>query len=76
METHSSILAWRIPWTEEIGRLHFTGSQRHRHNESDLEHVHAHFLSLMVGDMKSAREMACYSKEHKQIVLRPEEEKN
>ena len=28
METHSSILAWRIPWTEEPGRLQSTGSQR------------------------------------------------
>ena len=26
--THSSILAWRIPWTEEPGRLQSTGSQR------------------------------------------------
>ena len=25
---HSSILAWRIPWTEESGRLQSTGSQR------------------------------------------------
>ena len=31
MATHSSILAWRIPWTEETGRLQFTGSQRVRH---------------------------------------------
>ena len=28
MVTHSSILAWRIPWTEEPGRLQSTGSQR------------------------------------------------
>ena len=28
MATHSSILAWRIPWTEEPGRLRFIGSQR------------------------------------------------
>ena len=28
MVTSSSILAWRIPWTEEPGRLQFTGSQR------------------------------------------------
>ena len=28
MATHSSILAWRIPWTEEPGRLQSTGSQR------------------------------------------------
>ena len=27
MATHSSILAWRIPWTEETGRLQSTGSQ-------------------------------------------------
>ena len=26
MTTHSSILAWRIPWTEEPGRLHTMGS--------------------------------------------------
>ena len=28
MATHSSVLAWRIPWTEEPGGLQFTGSQR------------------------------------------------
>ena len=27
MATHSSILAWRIPWTEELGRLQSTGLQ-------------------------------------------------
>ena len=32
MATHSSILAWRIPRTEEPGGLQFTGSQRVRHN--------------------------------------------
>ena len=32
MATHSSILAWRIPWTEEPGRLQSTGSQRVRQN--------------------------------------------
>ena len=30
--THSSILAWIIPWTEELGGLHSTGSQRVRYN--------------------------------------------
>ena len=30
--THSSILAWRIPWTEEPGRLHSMGLQRVGHN--------------------------------------------
>ena len=28
MSTHSSILAWKIPWTEEPGRLQSMGSQR------------------------------------------------
>ena len=32
METHSSILAWRIPWTEVPGGLQSTGSQRVRHD--------------------------------------------
>ena len=33
--THSSILAWRIPWTEDPGRLQSTGLQRVRHDWSD-----------------------------------------
>ena len=32
MATHSSILAWRIPWTEEPGELQSMGSQRVRHD--------------------------------------------
>ena len=28
MATHTSILAWNIPWTEELGGLHFMVSQR------------------------------------------------
>ena len=32
MAAHSSILAWRIPWTEESEGLHSTVSQRVRHN--------------------------------------------
>ena len=32
MATHSSILAWRIPWTEESGGLPSMGSQRLGHN--------------------------------------------
>ena len=41
MATHSSVLAWRIPWTEEAGGLQSVGSQsrtaehRHKHNPSD-----------------------------------------
>ena len=32
MATHSTILAWSIPWTEEPGGLQSTGSQRVRHD--------------------------------------------
>ena len=32
MATHSSILAWKIPWTEEPGGLQSKGSQRVGHN--------------------------------------------
>ena len=32
MATHSSILAWRIPWTEEPGRIQFMASQRFGHD--------------------------------------------
>ena len=32
MGTHSSILAWRIPWTEELGGLQSMGSQRVGHD--------------------------------------------
>ena len=32
MATHSSILAWRIPWTEKPSRLQSMGSQRIGHN--------------------------------------------
>ena len=35
MATHSSTLAWRIPWTEEPGGLQFMGSQRVRTRLSD-----------------------------------------
>ena len=32
MATHSSVLAWEIPWTEEPGGLQSMGSQRVRHD--------------------------------------------
>ena len=40
MATHSSVLAWRIPQTEEPGRLWSIGSQRVGHDSSDLAHTH------------------------------------
>ena len=40
MATHSSVPAWRIPWTEEPGRLWSTGLQRVRHDWSDSACMH------------------------------------
>ena len=47
MATHSSILAWRIPWTEEPGRLQSLGSHRVGHNWSDLAQHSTAFLSFL-----------------------------
>ena len=41
MATHSSILAWRIPWAEEPGGLPSIGSQRVGHDWSNLACMHA-----------------------------------
>ena len=38
--THSSILAWRIPWTEEPGRLRSMGSQQSGTRLSDRARIH------------------------------------
>ena len=43
MATHSSILAWEIPWTEEPGELQSTGSQRVGHDR--VTNTQAHFAS-------------------------------
>ena len=41
MATHSSILAWKIPWIEELGGLHPMGSQRVRRDRGTNTHTHA-----------------------------------
>ena len=38
MATHSSTLAWKIPWTEEPGQLQSMGSQRVRHDRATSLH--------------------------------------
>ena len=42
MTTHSSVLAWRIQWTEEPGELQPIGTQRFRHDWSDLARMHTY----------------------------------
>ena len=48
MATHSSILAWRIAWTEEPGRLWSIGLLTVRHDWNDLRHTHAHFFASLL----------------------------
>ena len=47
MATHSSILAWKIPWTEESGRLQSIGLQRVGHDSSDLACMQTVSMSLL-----------------------------
>ena len=46
--THSSILAWRIPWTEEPGGLQSMGSQRVGHDWDDTAHVYIQLVCVSV----------------------------
>ena len=48
MAAHSSILAWRIPWTEEPGGLKSMWSQRDRHNLNNLARTHTYLQSFEV----------------------------
>ena len=38
MATHSSILAWKIPWTEEPGGLQSMGSHTHTHKKKQKQY--------------------------------------
>ena len=59
MATHSSILAWESPWTEESGGLQSTGSQRVRHNlETEQQHQ-------MLGTTLRVRYSAAYTMQEK-----------
>ena len=63
MTTHSSILAWRIPWIKEPGGLQSKGSQRAGHDCETHTHTHTHgsmdcYMSLFM--LKS-----CMSTDHR-----------
>jgi len=46
LSTHPSILAWRIPWTEEPGKLQSIESQRVRHDLATNRHVYALLIKI------------------------------
>ena len=48
MATHSSILAWRTPWTEEPGGLQSVVLQRIRHDWNDLAHTDTNTLNVTI----------------------------
>ena len=53
MAAHSSILAWRIPWTEEPGGLQSMGSQKVRHDWVTNTHkTHTHMLYILYHNFK------------------------
>ena len=53
MGTHSSIIAWKIPWTEEPGRVQFMG-----HNVSDTtEPIHTYTHILLIQEKAEVREV-------------------
>ena len=53
MATYSSILAWRIPWTEELGGLQFTG----RKKSDTTERLHFHlYINYLFGNKKNKKE--------------------
>ena len=53
MATHSSILAWRMPWTEEPGGLQSMGLEKVRHDWTTNAHTHGSFIPAAAAAAKS-----------------------
>ena len=66
MATHSSILAWKIPWVEEPGRLQSMESQRVRHDWATSLSL---FLSLLNPLAKSAVMSCSPAAAHGEVLL-------
>ena len=58
MATHSSTLAWRVPWTEELGRLQSMGSQRVKHDCV----TNFHFSVFQKEDKRQRKKKTCPNK--------------
>ena len=46
MATHSSILAWEIPWTEEPGRIQSRGHRKDKHNLATKQQLEHSFVNV------------------------------
>ena len=65
MATHSSILAWRIPWRHEPGRLQSTGSQRVRHDWATSLHFQGQKWGRRDGKKARAPSLTGFRTHHK-----------
>ena len=71
MATHSSLLAWRIPWTEEPGGLQSIGSQRVGHGWSDLAHTHAQPYTISFSPCLAPSSSLYHQRAENQVKNRP-----
>ena len=69
MATHSSILAWRILWTEEPGGLQSTGSQRVRHDWA-TSLFHLCILSLPIVNVMLHKEISPWSPARRDTITK------
>ena len=72
MATHSSILAWKIPWMEERGRLQSVGSQRVRHDWATLLSLSCsqfHFLLFTSIILRVVSLVLCFTITNLQNIL-------
>ena len=57
MATHSSILAWKIPWTEEPGRLHSMGLQRVGHDWATSLPLYCMYILQSHNNLRISRDL-------------------
>ena len=71
MASHSSVLAWRIPWTEEPGRLQLIRSHRQTRLKQLNTHTHTHIHTDLI--MKNIWQISIdgYSTKYKYISKLP-----
>ena len=69
MATHSSVLAWRIPWTEEPGRQQSMGSQRAGHDWSSLACTYASRIRSFLPFLSFSWPTCCSQDAHSHVQL-------
>ena len=72
MATHSSILAWRIPWSKESGGLQSIGSQRVRHDWSDSAGMHTLHMTFRMFWEEALKSLVLHNIKPHHCTLIPE----